>query len=132
MLAPRDDVDAGLDRLNQLPLRPRQHVLPCRRPGSGELAEVEQLWLRGVAASPRQQRGDDPVETLYLREGVLRLLSRKIVARGAELVEVQSDAGQRGAQLVRGIGRKVSLELDERADLPGASFKHLRDVVDLG
>jgi len=101
---------------------------------TGEVGEVDVARLADVTgASEREQVGDGALEAVGDAQRGLELLAggRRIVER-RQLVQAQSHRGQRGAELMRDIGRELPLAADELGDLHRGGVECGGDVVQLG
>ena len=88
----------------------------ARGGAAGGVGEVDPLGGRvGLAGlGEQQQLGDHRGEPVDLGERAVDLLLGVAVARdGARLLEPQPQAGQRRAQLVRGVGDELALAVDQ-------------------
>ena len=85
------------------------------------------------AAARGQQLGDRAFHAVGLLERALDLLvSRPGSRMRRELLQAQPQPRQRGAQLVRDVGRELALAPDQPRDPHRARVERLRDGVDLG
>jgi hypothetical protein len=86
------------------------------------MGDVDRIDLSaGASSSPAcgqdQQLGDHRREPVHLAQAGLELLARVGIGRGRQrLLQPQPQAGQRGAELVRGIGDELALGLHEPLD----------------
>ena len=99
------------------------------RAGGG--AEVDLLGGRvGLARlGEQQQLGDHRGEAVDLLERGLDLLG---VAGGARLLEPQLQAGERGAELVRGVGDELALAVDQALEPRAHLVERAREALLLG
>ena len=101
----------------------------CGRAGGG--AEVDLPGGRvGLARlGEQQQLGDHRGEAVDLLERGLDLLR---VAGGARLLEPQLQAGERGAELVRGVGDELALAVHEALEPRAHLVERAREALLLG
>ena len=126
---PLDDRAAGVDR-DRVPGGDRLEL--GRRLGE-HLAEVRGLAGRdaaGVGAGEQEQVGDEPAHPLGRAQGAVRGVAQlALIELDRQQLEVREHAGQRRAQLVRGVGHEGALVAQRRLGLRARVVERLEHAL---
>ena len=100
----------------------------------GEVAAPVAAALAGVGAGEQQQVGDQAAHPVRGAQGGVDHRLVVVVARarqrGLEQLEVGEDAGQRRAQLVRGVGDELALLLHRRLALGAGGVERAQHLLE--